>query len=168
MLSLQHLFLMSPGSGLCPGGDWPGLRYRKGSAGTSRIHERLNSKQGENVLIITSLDQDAFPKALFGAQNSGCTCMYTHACMHFQKQPIPKVKEDCYSENNKALSSTSRKTQKQMIRERESKRDWDKEKKPRGTWFSINKTAGTNSSSSHRKRLLRVQTAPGASTNLPD
>lgn len=32
MLSLQHLFLMSPGSGLCPGGDWPGLRYRKGSA----------------------------------------------------------------------------------------------------------------------------------------
>lgn len=87
MLSLQHLFLMSPGSGLCPGeGDWPGLHYRKGSAGTSLIHKRLNSRQRGNVFIITSPDQDAFPKAFLGAQNSGCTCMYMHVCMHFPTQ----------------------------------------------------------------------------------
>lgn len=56
-----------------------------------------------------------------------------------------------------------------MIRESEKARETEIKRKNQGEDdFSINKTAGTNSSSSHRKRLLRVQTPPGASTNLPD
>lgn len=52
-------------------------------------------QQGEN--IVTSLDQDLFPKGLFRAQNSGCTYMYTHACLHARVSAdnhSQKVKED--------------------------------------------------------------------------
>lgn len=61
------------------------------------IRPQETQQQGENTFSVTCLDQDLFPKGLFRAQNSGCTYMYTHACLHARMSAdnhSQKVKED--------------------------------------------------------------------------
>lgn len=134
MFSLQHLFLMLPGSNFCPGeGDWPDPCCRKGFAGPSLTHRRLNSKQEENMFIIASLDQDLFPEGLWSRKLWSHLCICACMSVPMSKDNRPqRSKRAATLKNNKALSSTSRKRQKQMIRESEKARDRDKEKKPRG------------------------------------
>lgn len=131
MFSLQHLFLMLPEPSLCPGReDWSDLWYRSGSTGPSLTHKRLNSKQGGNTFIITS-DQDLFPEGLWSRKLWSYRCV--HACISVCKSEDNwPGSEDCYSENNKTLSSTLRKMQKQMIRESKKARETEIKRKNQG------------------------------------
>lgn len=125
---------MVSGASLCPGaGNWPDSCYRKGSAGPSLTHKRLNSKQGKNIFIITSLDRDPFPAGLWirKVQSHLCvpTCMSVHMCKDNQPQRSNRTATPKY---NKALSLTSRKRQKQMIRESKKARETEIKRKNQG------------------------------------
>lgn len=80
MFILQHLFLMLPGSNLCPGeGDWPDPCYRKGSSGPSLTHKNLKSKSGEIYLSLLLVIRFYFLKNPLEQETpvpSTHTCMY--------------------------------------------------------------------------------------------